>query len=60
MEIRILMILLICVLMLIVLYLLMIMPRMIRRPDMEPFRGWYYAHRGLHDKDAGVPENSGV
>lgn len=58
MGMKVLMIFLICILILMMIYLLMIMPRMIHRPDMKPFRGWLYAHRGLHDKDAGVPENS--
>lgn len=42
----------------IVLYLLMIMPRMKNRPDMTPFQGWLYAHRGLHDNSSEAPENS--
>ncbi len=41
-----------------VLYFLMIMPRMIRRPDREPFLKVYYAHRGLHDNASDAPENS--
>lgn len=40
------------------LYFLMIMPRMAGKPDMEPFRGWLYAHRGLHDNKTEAPENS--
>lgn len=43
---------------LIVLYLLSIMPRMIGRPSYEPFKGIYYAHRGLHDNASEAPENS--
>lgn len=37
-------------------YLLAIMPRMGRRGDR--IRNRYYAHRGLHNKKAGVPENT--
>lgn len=40
------------------LYLLMIMPRMLHRADRTPFQNTFYAHRGLHDNAAGVPENS--
>ena len=39
-------------------YLLMIMPRMFDRPDMDRFRGWLYAHRGLHNNNSDAPENS--
>lgn len=42
----------------VILYLLMIMPRVFGRPDMTPFQGWLYAHRGLHDNGSGAPENS--
>lgn len=42
----------------IILYFLMIMPRMINRPDREPFLKVYYAHRGLHDNGSDAPENS--
>lgn len=41
-----------------ILYLLAIMPRMIKKPDMAPFRQWLYAHRGLHDNAGDAPENS--
>lgn len=47
-----------CIVILAVLYLLMIMPRVIRKPDTEPFKKWLYAHRGLHDNAADAPENS--
>lgn len=40
------------------LYLLSIMPRMLRRPDITPFLGRLYAHRGLHDNASDAPENS--
>ena len=29
-----------------------------RKNKWEKFTGWDYAHRGLHDSDAGIPENS--
>lgn len=38
------------------LYLWCIMPR-IKGPDSSAFRGWHYAHRGLHNK-SDAPENS--
>lgn len=41
-----------------VLYLLMIMPRVLHRPEMTPFKGRFYAHRGLHDNASEAPENS--
>lgn len=44
--------------MLTVLYFLMIMPRILGGPDMKAFRNWLYAHRGLHNAGAGIPENS--
>ena len=50
-------IILLCTL-LVILYLFMIMPRVFDRPDMAPFQGWLYAHRGLHDNDSDAPENS--
>ena len=40
------------------LYLFMIMPRMFGKPKKAPFMGALYAHRGLHDNDDGIPENS--
>ena len=40
------------------LYFLMIMPRILYKPDTSPFMEWLYAHRGLHDNAAKVPENS--
>ena len=41
-----------------VLYLVAIMPRMFCKPDDSALRGWYYAHRGLHDNGSTAPENS--
>lgn len=46
------------ILIIFILYLLTIMPRMIYRPDITPFAGRYYAHRGLHDNKTNAPENS--
>lgn len=48
----------IVVLVLVVLYLLLIMPRMINRPDITPFMGRLYAHRGLHNNKSEAPENT--
>lgn len=42
----------------IILYLLAILPRMLHRPDITPFKGRYYAHRGLHNNGTNAPENS--
>ena len=39
------------------LYLISIMPRVYGRPDYKPFRGYMYAHRGLHNMTP-YPENS--
>lgn len=41
-----------------VLYFFMIMPRIACKPDTSPFLKWLYAHRGLHDNAALIPENS--
>ena len=41
-----------------ILYLWAIAPRMFRKPDIKPFFGWLYAHRGLHDNKSDAPENS--
>ena len=43
---------------LIVLYLEAIRPRIRKRPNVKPFFGWYYAHRGFHDNESQAPENS--
>ena len=51
-------VLLIVLLVLAVLYLLAIMPHMTKRPDLTPFQGRYYAHRGLHDNAGDAPENT--
>lgn len=55
---KIVLIILICIVVLTGLYFLMIMPRMAYRPDTSPFVKWLYAHRGLHDNTAHMPENS--
>lgn len=44
-------------LILILLCLFLIAPSA-RRPDDSHLRGWLYAHRGLHDGNCNVPENS--
>ncbi|MBQ9142767.1 MAG: glycerophosphodiester phosphodiesterase [Lachnospiraceae bacterium] len=49
---------LISIMVLIIFYILMIMPRMRKRPDIRPFQGVLYAHRGLHDNETDAPENS--
>ena len=41
-----------------ILYLLAIMPDSSRKQDMEPFLDRDYAHRGLHDAQKLIPENS--
>ena len=46
------------ILLIILLYLLAIMPRMMNRPRADVFAGALFAHRGLYDNDAGIPENS--
>lgn len=38
------------------LYFILIMPKILKRPNFNPFMDRYYAHRGLHDNLA--PENS--
>lgn len=40
------------------LYVYIICPRIINRPDIEPFKNIHYAHRGLHDNRTSAPENS--
>lgn len=39
-------------------YLYAIMPRLFHRPDFTPFKGKYFAHRGLHENHSDAPENS--
>lgn len=40
------------------LYMAAIMPRISDRPNDSHLRGWFYAHRGLHDNKSAAPENS--
>lgn len=40
------------------LYFLAIMPRLSNRAALQPFAGALFAHRGLYDNAAGIPENS--
>lgn len=51
------MVILIIMLVLAALYLFLIAPSS-ERPDDSMLRGWLYAHRGLHDGNHKVPENS--
>ena len=44
-------------LLLLIVYLLLLMPRR-NHPGWEQLTGVRYAHRGLHKKDEGIPENS--
>lgn len=39
-------------------YLFMIMPRIFGKPKKTPHMGVHYAHRGLFDNNASIPENS--
>lgn len=39
-------------------YLFLIMPRLSRRGEIQPFLGTRWAHRGFHCIENGVPENS--
>lgn len=47
----------ICCLILLAVYLLLLIPRT-NHPGWEKLSGARYAHRGLHDKENGIPENS--
>ncbi len=40
------------------LYLFLISPRLFSRPDMSTLSAYNYAHRGYHDNENGIPENS--
>ncbi len=48
----------ICLLVIVSLYLFMIFPATRRHSDRKILEGLYIAHRGLHDADSGIPENS--
>ena len=50
-------VLIVVILLLFLLYMILIMPRL-HKPDCSALLHQYYAHRGLHDLEAGVPENS--
>jgi glycerophosphoryl diester phosphodiesterase len=43
---------------LLALWALALMPRVLKKPDLSPFRGRCYAHRGCYRKDQSIPENS--
>lgn len=47
-----------CGMILTFLYMFLIMPRIFGKPKKYPYMGVLYAHRGLHDNAALVPENS--
>ena len=52
---------LVCAAVLIVLSLILVLivsPSDRTHPDVKKLRGTYIAHRGLHDKSKGIPENS--
>lgn len=38
-------------------YIVLTMPRL-KNPDSKEFLHWYYAHRGFHDNNGDMPENS--
>lgn len=46
------------VLFIIFLYLFLVLPSLRRHPDEAKLKGLYIAHRGLHNKEQGIPENS--
>lgn len=52
------MVLLFVTLLILITYLLLVMPKVINTVDYSPFKGRYYAHRGLHQKKSISPENS--
>lgn len=41
-----------------IMWLWLIAPQIKNRPDMSELRKFDYAHRGLHNKNKGIPENS--
>ncbi len=47
-----------CIFVVIGAYFYLIFPGMERKRDIWKFRGTQWAHRGLHDKSRGIPENS--
>lgn len=48
----------ILIVVLVLLYMLAIMPKLSKNPKVDQFDGWFYAHRGLHNKKTQAPENS--
>lgn len=46
------------VVLIIIIYLLLVSPALCRHPDKAKLEGLYIAHRGLHDANKGIPENS--
>lgn len=48
----------IILLILFLVYLFLIMPRIFNKPDVTPFKGYHYAHRGLFNNNTDAPENS--
>lgn len=46
------------ILLIAIIYLLAIMPKIMNTADFSPFKGRYYAHRGLHQNKNIAPENS--
>lgn len=51
-------VLLIILIVLIVLFIVLIAPRTIGQADLSRMEGYHYAHRGYHDGNVTVPENS--
>lgn len=50
--------LLLCAAFILFVWLWLIAPQMKKRPDLTEFRRYDYAHRGLHNNEKGIPENS--
>lgn len=48
----------IVILIVVTLYLYLIMPRVFHRPDCSELKGTNFAHRGIHNNAAKLPENS--
>ena len=45
-------------LVLVVLFTVLVAPRVIGQADLSPMEGYHYAHRGYHDGNVAVAENS--
>ena len=45
-------------LILVVLFTVLVAPRVIGQADLSPMEGYHYAHRGYHDGNVAVAENS--